>query len=275
MQKTLIKYRTWHKGVGPKRIKPQIPGWAGKPGYRNGAEPQAWHCKPFVDASTYGLELVYPWDAECIITCDESGHVHFEGDFSEDEKVCSMKFPPFMTFAPNHYGFTSSLDIETEPGQVLRIEPHPRFYTDTTGEVPVAVAGHIEAEWWSRIFFVVFKNPRPGERHVFRKGEPYAQILVLPKEVDYDVRVMTPAEANARNTRDAQIVSIGERICTHSFRDSNGHNFNNKYKVLSKVCQKDGAAGVDTFLTTAAKKRQKPMKKCAKLRFRKIKRKKK
>jgi hypothetical protein len=166
-QKTLVKYRTWYKGIGPKPIKPKLPGWAGKPGYTNGSEPQAWHCKPFVDAATYGLELIYPWDAECVVTADKEGNVKFDGDFSADEKVCDMKFPPFMTFAPFHYGFTSSLDIETEPGQVLRIEPHPRFYTDRTGDVPVAVAGHLEAEWWSRIFFVVFKTPKPGEKHSF------------------------------------------------------------------------------------------------------------
>lgn len=272
MKKSLVKYRTWYKGIPPRPIKMEISGWAGNPGYGNGCKPQPWHCKPFVDASTYGLELIYPWDAECIVTCDEDGVMKFDGDFSEDEKVCNTKFPPFMTFAPNHYGFTSSLDIETEPGNIVRIEPHPRFYTDTTGEVPIPVAGHIEAEWWSRIFFVVFKCPRPGERHVFRKGEAYAQILILPTKAQYEVRAMTTSESHSRNVRDANIATQGEKMCTHKFKDDKGNQFNNKYKVLSKLCERNGVEGVDEVLNEIARRRNRPIKKIAKMNFKRIRR---
>ncbi|MFZ8477729.1 hypothetical protein ACO1MN_15820, partial [Staphylococcus aureus] len=81
-------------------------------------------------------------------------------------------------------------------------EPHPRYYTDDTGTVPLCVPGHIQGEWWSKIFFVVFKAPSPGQKHVFKKGEPYGQILVLPKKMTYSVTKMTEQEAADRNSLD-------------------------------------------------------------------------
>jgi hypothetical protein len=62
----------------------------------------------------------------------------------------------------------------------VRTEPHPRFYTDTTGTVPIAVPALLRTEWWPMISFVVFKSPAEGETHIFRPGEPMLQILILP-----------------------------------------------------------------------------------------------
>jgi hypothetical protein len=270
MNALTLKYRTWYKGIPPQPVKLKIPGWAGDPGYSSGMAPQAWHCKPFVDAATYGLELLYPWDATCEVTTGDDGKVRFEGDFSKEEMECGIKLPPFMNFAPGHYGFTSSLDIETDPGYVVRIEPHARFYTDTTGTVPVPVPGHIESEWWPRIFFVVFKAPRPGERHVFRKGEPYAQILVLPDRATYDAREMTATEILRRAARDTQIVDHGTKIANHSYIDHAGNKFNNKYRVLSKECKKGGIEGVDSFIKRIVEKiKNRTVKKIPKMKVKK------
>lgn len=63
MTKIDVLWRTRHKGLPPRPIKLQIPGWAGHDlNHGDGATPQPWHCPPFVDGSTYGLELLYPFD---------------------------------------------------------------------------------------------------------------------------------------------------------------------------------------------------------------------
>src|SRR5581483_5793386 len=116
------------KGLPPRQIRLQIPGWAGDShDHGDGAKPQPWHCPPWVDGSTYGLELIYPFDTECHVVND-NGEIKFIGDFSPEQPT-GIKFPPFMTFAPGHYGYTSALDIQVPDDHVLRIEPHPRFYT--------------------------------------------------------------------------------------------------------------------------------------------------
>jgi hypothetical protein len=242
-----IRYRTWFKGKPPQKIKLQIPGWAGQPGYSDGSEPQPWHCKPFVDGSTYGLELLYPFENDLVVRTSYEEVVTFNGDFTEHEKSTGM-MPPFLSFAPHHYGFTSSLDLMTPPGIVTRIEPHPRFYTDRTGTVPIAVAGHLETEWWSRIFFIAMKSPLPGCEHVFRCGEPYAQLLFLPKERTYNVIKMTEDEIADRTKRDEKVGKHSKKLCTHRFADHLGRHFDNKYKVMSKINTREGIEAVDDFI---------------------------
>lgn len=245
---TEIRYRTWFKGTPPRPIRLQVPGWSGGPGYSDGCEPQPWHCKPFVDASTYGFELVYPFANPAAVAAAADGGLSFDGDFTEEERRCGVGMPPFMSFAPHHYGFTSSLDLKTPPDTVTRIEPHPRFYTDHTGTAPVPVPGHIESEWWSRIFFVVFKAPAPGTSHVFRPGEPYAQLVFLPKSPEYTIAPMTPEESARRAAREDSIAKHAPRICSRSYKDHKSHTFDNKYKTLSRAFERGGDGAVEDHL---------------------------
>lgn len=251
-----IKYRTWFKGEKPRPIKLEIPGWAGDVNnHSNGDKPQPWHCPPFVEGSSYGLELIYPFDTE-IKVVNIDGKIDFIGDFSNEIPPNNTQFPPFIQFAPGHYGFTSSLDIEPPPGYIIRLEPHPKFYTDETGTVPLCVPGHIQGEWWPRIFFVVFKSPKPNEFHIFKKGNPYAQILILPKKQTYEIVEMSQTEANVRAIRDSKIMKYREIVAKNSWSDHLGNLFDDKYKVLSGVFAKGGLEAVDKCLDQAAVKHQ-------------------
>ena len=62
----------------------------------------------------------------------------------------------------------------------MRTEPHPRFYTDTTDTVLVAVPALLRTEWWSMISRLLFSPPAVGGTHIFRPGEPMLQILIVP-----------------------------------------------------------------------------------------------
>ena len=260
MDEIKVKYRTWYRGEPPRPIKLQIPGWAGTDrNHSDGAVPQPWHCPPFVDASTYAHELLYPYKSECRVK-RTGGQILFEGDFSTEDWMINeagsnmtgdepkRTSPPMMSFAPGHYGMSSSLDMEPPEGYVFRTEPHPRFYTDDTGTVPCLLAGHIQ-RWWSRIFFVVFKAPREGEFHVFRPGEPYGQVLFLPQKNNVKFLPFTDEERMAREGRDRKVGEYGDKIAGHVWKDHKGLKFDDKYKTLSSSYSKGGYESVDKTIS--------------------------
>ena len=88
----------------------------------------------------------------------------------------------------------------------MRTEPHPRFYTDTSDTVPIAVPALLRTEWWPMIAFVVFKSPSEGRTHIFRSGEPMLQILILPVAADFALRAnRTQRERRRREMRGRRI----------------------------------------------------------------------
>ncbi len=236
---TIIRYRLWYKGVPPRRIKLQTE-WAGS---QHDVDASPIMCKPYVDGSTYGCELVYPFRTECRVRAT-NGVCEFIGDFSKEKEEMPIAFDkwdvPFLSFAPNHFGFTSSVDIKTEEGYGTMILPHPRYYTDRTGTVPLPVMGMLESDWWPRIFFVVFKAPLDGQEYIFRQGEPYAALLFLPKTVKYDIKKMTNTEINERALLDSNLAHNARYIATKRFIDSKNQPFDNKYKELSRIARTEG-----------------------------------
>lgn len=251
-----IKYRTWYQGQPPQKIKLEIPGWGGKNNeHTDGSEAQPWHCTPFLDGSTYGLELLYPFDTECHVKIVED-KITFEGDFSaESSKTQPVKLPPFISFAAGHFGMTSCLDIQVPETHVLRIESHPSFYTDNTHTIPCVVPGHLQTAWWPKIFFVVFKFPLPGQTYIFKKNMPYAQIIVLPKKPVYSIDEMNETERNSRNLLDNKIVKNSNIFTKNAWRSNLGYDFDDKYKILSGIFAKAGTEGVINFVNNVKPKK--------------------
>lgn len=280
MEELIVKYRAWNDAPAPSPIRLNIPGWAGKDReHGNGAEPQPWHCPPFVEGSTYAHELLYPYKSECRVR-RVNGVVLFEGDFSNegwligetgeyvkgDQKTKSS--PPMMLFANGHYGMSGAYDIEPPEGYVLRTEPHPRFYTDETGTVPCLITGHIQ-RWWSRIFFVVFKAPREGETHVFRHGEPYGQILIVPQKNPVKFCTFNEEERLARESRDRRIGEYGSKIASRKWVDNSGHSFDDKYRALCSAYAKGGYETMDkSIMEKSQTVKQEPKTKIPKKLFR-------
>jgi hypothetical protein len=160
MDKLKVKYATYSKATPPQPIRVKVPGWAGSPEHKmeDGSPGQPWHCLPFVEASTYGLELIYPFETECQIIND-NGKVRSERDFAQ-ESGGELTGAEFCTCYPKesskHYLSTTRIDVKAPPGHAIRTEPHPRFFTDDTQTCPLAVIGHLQTDWWPRKLFVVF-----------------------------------------------------------------------------------------------------------------------
>jgi tetratricopeptide (TPR) repeat protein len=250
-----IKYKAIGAAQPPRPIRIEVDGWGGPSEAKmvDGSNPQPWHCLPFIEGSAYGLELVYPHETECRIVNDK-GVVRIEWEFA-DEPGGGLTGFEFLLFSPvsasKYYLFNTRVDIQAPPGHVLRTEPHPRFFTDETGTCPLAMIGHLQAEWYPRLTFVVFRAPRPGERHVFRKGEPFAQILFVPRQVGYELTEMTDDEYARRQTLERAIQNARLEIAENVWRHPDNVQFNNHYKVLARAFAKEGLTGVEREVSGA------------------------
>lgn len=237
-----IKYRLGEENnpQPPRKIKLQIPGWSGEDRrHCDGAKAQPWHCQPFIEGNTYGCELIYSMPEEC--------RVRFDGEIQIDQ-------PWMNTFAEGHYGYCGHIDIQVPENYALRLEPHPRYFTDTTGTVPLCVPGHLQTTWWPRQFFIVFKAPWPGQEHIFRPGEPYCQFLVVPKKADYQLKEMTEQEAKKRWRHEAIVSTMDGQIGEKWWTSNRDHTFNDKYQSMSRAYNKGGIQGIEELFDKAGEK---------------------
>jgi hypothetical protein len=181
-----------------------VPGWGGEAQPRaDGMHEQPWHCSPFSESARYGLEMLYPFEQELRVR-KESGQVVLDADWGPPPDN-GLNWPPFRTFGEDYYSYQIVLDLKVDPGWAIRTEPHPRFYTDPTNSVPLAVPALIRTSWWPMIFFVIFKAPPEGVTHVFRKGEPFIQMIVVPEEPELTLEKMEGEEAAERELRSRRI----------------------------------------------------------------------
>ncbi|MGY2049937.1 hypothetical protein [Methylobacterium sp. JK268] len=211
---SIVKYRLVHPGLRPRRTRLEIPGWAGRPEPRvDGSHEHAWHCIPFSEAAKAGIEVFFPYDAELRVTT-RGGEMLFEGDFGPPPDP-EMQWPPFRSFGEDYYTYQILLDLKVEEGFAIKTEPHPRFYTDRTGTVPVAVPALLR-HWWPMIYFVVFKAPEEGRTHVFRPGEPFLQITVVPAESEFELVPMSEEEAAERELQARRIYASRSTLSADS-----------------------------------------------------------
>ncbi len=206
----LVKFRCHGQRPPPSQIRITVPGWAGAKDPRaDGSHEQAWHCIPFSESARYGLELLYPFDAELRVTSVD-GQVRLDADWGPPAD--SLMWPPFRPFGKDFYSYQLSLDLEVPPGWAVRTEPHPRYYTDAANETPLAVPALIRSEWWPMMHFCIFKAPPPGVTHVFRKGEGFISFVVIPAEPDLTFQPMDVESAAQREMRARRLAANRDRL---------------------------------------------------------------
>jgi hypothetical protein len=209
-----VKYRLFEPRLCPRRTKLEVPGWAGQREPRqDGSHEYAWHCVPFSESARYGIELFYPFDNELRVTTQD-GHLILDGDFGPDPGT-GVQWPPFRNFGDQFYTYQILLDLKVEEGFAIRIEPHPRFYTDQTDTVPIAVPALLR-RWWPMMNFAVFKSPAEGRTHIFRPGEPFAQVLVIPADIEFEIVEMDEEEAAERELQSRRIHASRDTLSAHT-----------------------------------------------------------
>src|SRR5580692_475046 len=211
-----VKYRVANPDLKPRRTKLEMPGWAGAPDpRRDGSHEHAWHCMPFTEGAQYGIEIFYPYKNELRVSKKDGAFI-FDGDFGPKPDDSDLLWPPFRSFGADYYTYQLLLDLKVGKDWAVRTEPHPRFYTDATGTVPIAVPALLRTEWWPMIAFIVFKSPPEGETHIFRPGEPMLQILILPVTSNFTLVPMDDEEAAEREMRGRRIHASRETLAADS-----------------------------------------------------------
>ena len=126
--------------------------------------------------------------------------ISFEGEFGDADE----RRPPFRSFGAEYYTYQILIDLKVDAGFAIKVETHPRFYTDTTGTVPIAVPAVLR-HWWPMVNFVVFKSPLEGQTHIFRSGEPFLQVTVVQPDDKPDLEEMPEEEAAERELQSRRI----------------------------------------------------------------------
>jgi len=233
----LLKYRIVGPCPPPRRTEVPVPGWGGEPHPRtDGSHEQVWHCAPFSEGARYGLEMIYPFEQELRVRTVR-GRVKLEADWGPDP-LDGLNWPPFRSFGEAFYSYQILLDLKVPPGWSIRTEPHPRFYADPTDTTPIAVPALIRTDWWPMIFFVIFKAPPRGAVHVFRKGEPFAQAIVIPTEPDLTIEPMDEEEAAERELQARRIHASRDTLSGSTRWLSSTHTvFDGTYRHLLRAAK--------------------------------------
>jgi hypothetical protein len=232
----IVKMRYHEPGLQPRRTKLEIPGWAGEREPRaDGSMEQVWHCLPFSEGAQYGIEIFYPYPNELKVSTQD-GKLVLDGDFGPAPET-GVQWPPFRNFGDRFYTYQLLLDIYPGEGWAIRTEPHPRFYSDTTDTVPIAVPALVR-NWWPMLFFTVFKAPREGGTHIFRPGEPMAQIIVLPEEANFELAEMTLDEKAEREMRARRIYAARSTLAADTHWHSRSRTaFDGTYRHMLRAAK--------------------------------------
>ena len=235
-----VRYRLFEPRLMPRRPRVEVPGWAGEQQPRqDGAHEQAWHCMPFVEGAQSGIELLYPFDTELLVT-KRGGRVALDGDWGPDPGT-GIQWPPFRPFGKLYYTYQLLLDLKVAAEMAVRVEPHPRYYTSAVDDVPLAVPALVRTSWWPMISFVVFKAPPEGCTHVFRPGEPFMQILVVPAEGQVELAPMDEAEAAEREIQGRRIHASRETLGQDStWTSSTDTVFDGTYRRILRAARLKG-----------------------------------
>src|SRR6201991_867453 len=231
-----VKCRLFEQRLAPRRTKMEIPGWGGQSEpRRDGNREQPWHCVPFSESAQYGIEIFYPYDNELHVSTRD-GKLVLDGDFGPSPGK-GLEWPPFRTFGEKFYTYQLLLDLKVEDGMAIRTEPHPRFYTDATGTVPIAVPALVR-NWWPMVFFSVSKAPAEGGTHIFRPNEPFAQIIVIPEEASFELEPMNEEEAAERELQARRIHAKRPKLAAGTAGTSSSDTvFDGTYRHLHRAAK--------------------------------------
>ncbi len=115
---------------------------------------------------------------------------------------------------------------------------------------------HLQNEWYPKLLFFVFRIPWPGQRHIFRQGEPYVQLLLVPQHLGYDITRMSPDEEAQRRALENAINLSRPTLGVNRRQDCDGTVLDNHYKLLAADFARGGKEAVLETVQTAVARQQ-------------------
>lgn len=232
----VLRWRIVGEGFPPQRTEVPVPGWGGAPEPRaDGSGEHPWQCTPFSESARYGLEILYPWDREMHVSIRDGKVV---ADLAGEDDPALSSPPPIVPVKARFYLFAITLDLKPPPGFAIRTEPHPRYWTDESGAVPIAIPGLIRTTWWPSASTIVFKAPAPGQTHIFRKGEPFVQVICVPEEPGLELEPMGEEAAAERELQARRIEASREALAEKSrWVSSSNIEFDGAYRHMLRAAK--------------------------------------
>jgi len=212
----------------------------------------ALRCKPFLDAYTYGYEILYPYLTTLEIR-NENGEIKFypEKNWEKDSALLKkVSSKPVGCIDKGFFGLASGMDIQVPEDFILRVEPHPSTALDDS--LAYAIPGHIETNWWPSLLFLVFRAPKENQSIILKKNDPIAQFILLPKNNNYLIQKMTEEECLERQKINAKVNNLRKNI-SKAYEDKNGNIFDSTYKKLSKLMHNYGTKNLRNILEVFSK----------------------
>jgi hypothetical protein len=192
-----------YQGIAPKKPSIKIPGWGGE---ATNDQFQPWHLQSFIDMAECGVELIFPYD-----------------DVSIREDIIS----PFVQIAENYYSLQTETLIVSPDNYNILILPHYRYYTDPH-QTPLPIACAAQGDWYPYNLSVIFRKTNC----IFRKNEPYAQVLVIPRK-EYLITPLTNTEITDKAKAKEYIET--NKYKTREWKTSFGSIQDNLYNVLRNL----------------------------------------
>jgi hypothetical protein len=145
-----------------------------------GSDPQPWQFKQFNDATSLGVEFVWPYE-----------------DFDYiDASPSSRQKPPddviFKQLSSSIFALNLPAHISVQEGYNLVVFPHHRSYFSLSAFAnnPIPLMQQIEADWWPGRIEIMFM----GKCCRFEKGQPFAQAVAMHKRDHLVKRMSTITE---------------------------------------------------------------------------------
>ena len=200
-----VKYRLFDPRLQPRRTKLEMPGWAGHPEPRkDGSHEYAWHCMPFTEGAQYGIEIFYPYDNELRVTqARRRGRARRRFRPVAGSRRAMAAVPQLRRGVL--YLSAAARSARSATDMAVRTEPHPRFYTEPTDDVPLAVPALLRTELVADDLVCRVQGAgRRAHAHLPARRAVHADPLPAG-EADFELVPMDEEEAAEREMRGRRI----------------------------------------------------------------------
>jgi hypothetical protein len=184
------------------------------------------HCKPWTDASSYGLLVSFPYDETLSVARRIDGSVVVDVSPGPTRHAHTKLV---QTFSETHFGLASGYYFKTEPGIGIYTNALPHGYQPKATILP----GLVETWWYPKSLFLVFKLPEPGDRIVLQRGDPLGVLMpIMCGQVVGEL--MTPDEIRGLKLERALMHHYLERHPELRWTSAEGETFSHIYKVFAR-----------------------------------------
>lgn len=197
------------------------------------------HCKPWLDAGSYGLLLTFPYKARVTITDTGSHPPDIQMSPRSAERIYSRVA---YSFARGHFGLSSGYWLKTDPGIGVFTNHLPYGYPAGRSLVP----GLVETWRYPKNIFIVFKCPENGASMTFEYGDPLCVLMPVTCQPVVGERMTETDLEEFRGERERW----REHLAEHpelAWTSSEGESFTHLYKVMGRRAR----AGEDPTITPA------------------------